>query len=36
MDSKEIQEVRNVEPNFLAPAGVAQAMIGIGKAKTSL
>ncbi len=36
MDSKEIQEVRNVEPGFLAPAGVARAMIGIGKAKTSL
>ncbi len=36
MNSKEIQEVRNVEPNFLAPAGVAKAIIGVGKAKTSL
>ena len=36
MESKEIQEVKNVTPNFLAPGGVAKAMIGIGKAKTSL
>ena len=36
MESKEIQEVRNVTPNFLAPGGVAKAIIGVGKAKTSL
>lgn len=36
MNSKEIQEVRNVEPGFLAPAGVAKAIIGVGKAKTNL
>ncbi len=36
MNSKEVQEVRNIEPNFLAPAGVAQAVIGVGKSKTSL
>ena len=36
MEAKEIQEVRNVAPGFLAPGGVAKAMIGVGKAKTSL
>jgi len=36
MDAKEIQEVRNVAPNFLAPGAVATAIIGVGKAKTSL
>jgi len=36
MESKEIQEVKNVTPNFLAPGGVAKAIIGVGKAKTSL
>ena len=36
MESKEVQEVRNVAPAFLAPGGVAKAMIGVGKAKTSL
>lgn len=36
MDSKEIQEVRNVASGFLAPAEVAKAIIGVGKAKTSL
>lgn len=36
MEAKEIQEVKNVTPNFLAPGGVAKAMIGVGKAKTSL
>jgi len=36
MESKEIQEVRNITPNFLAPGAVAKAMIGVGKAKTNL
>ncbi len=36
MEAKEIQEVRNVAPGFLAPGGVAKAIIGVGKAKTSL
>ena len=36
MEAKEIQEVRNVTPGFLAPGGVAKAIIGVGKAKTSL
>jgi len=38
MDSKakEIQEVKNVTPNFLPPGGVAQAMCGVGNAKTNL
>ena len=36
MEAKEIQEVKNVTPNFLAPGGVAKAIIGVGKAKTSL
>jgi len=33
---KEIQEVRNVTPSFLAPGGIAKAIVGVGKAKTSL
>jgi len=36
METKEIQEVRNVAPGFLAPGGVAKAIIGVSKAKTSL
>ena len=36
MELKEIQEVKNVTPNFLAPGAVAKAIIGVGKAKTSL
>ncbi len=36
MEVKEVQEVKMVEPNFLAPAGIGQAFRGIGKAKTSL
>ena len=36
MQSKEIQEVKNVTPNFLAPGGIAKAIVGVGKAKTSL
>jgi len=36
MEVKEVQEVKIVEPNFLAPAGIGQAFRGIGKAKTSL
>lgn len=36
MESKEIQEVKNVTPNFLAPGGIAKAIIGVGKAKTNL
>ncbi len=36
MEAKEIQEVRNVTPGFLAPGEVAKAIIGVGKAKTSL
>jgi len=36
MESKEIQEVRNVTPNFLAPGAVAKAIVGVGKAKASL
>jgi formate/nitrite transporter FocA (FNT family) len=36
MESKEIQEVRNVAPSFLAPGGIAKAIVGVGKAKTSL
>jgi len=36
MEAKEIQEVRNVTPGFLAPGEVAKAIIGVGKAKASL
>ena len=36
MEAKEIQEVRNVTLGFLAPGGVAKAIIGVSKAKTSL
>lgn len=36
METKEIQEVKIIEPNFLAPAGIAQAFRGVSKAKTSL
>ncbi|GAB4113174.1 MAG: formate/nitrite transporter family protein [Candidatus Caldatribacteriota bacterium] len=36
MEEKEIQEVKIIEPNFLSPAGIAQAFRGVSKAKTSL
>ena len=35
-DVKEIQEIRNVTPSFLAPGGIAKAIVGVGKAKASL
>lgn len=36
MESKEIQEVKNVVPSFLTPTEIARAVIEVGKAKTSL
>lgn len=36
MESKEIQEVKNVVPGFLAPTEIARAVIEVGKAKTNL
>ncbi len=36
METKEIQEVKITEPNFLAPAGIAQAFRQVSNAKTNL